>query len=184
MIFTIVQGCATISPLTVLRENPADTLNAGQAAETKVKKLRPSFTLHVPIAPHVAVPMHPAGTYDLDPNDGGFGLGVAIDYTIMPGLRHVLDGTTSNYKRLVAEHMSQSTSEWIFEMMDYSAVVDFHIKESSAGKDLFIVTLFGEAASPVVNPEFNDLFYTGWTWPNSGGNHIMGPCRIGLALSF
>lgn len=79
---------------------------------------------------------------------------------------------------------SWGTDEGYVAGLTYSIGVDFHIKESSAGKDLFIVTLFGEGASPVANPEISDLFYSGWTWTNAGGNHIMGPYRIGLALSF
>jgi hypothetical protein len=47
-----------------------------------------------------------------------------------------------------------------------------------------MLTVFGEGASPVANPEINDLFYTGWTWNNAGGNHIMAPYRLGIALSF
>ena len=89
------------------------------STDVKTKKLRPSFTVHLPYAPHVAVPIHPSGSYDLDPNDGGYGFGVAIDYTITPGLRLVLDGTYSTYKRIVAKNGIQSTSEWVFKMMDY-----------------------------------------------------------------
>lgn len=257
IIFILIQSCAMLAPNSGVTQNPADTIRTLQATDVKVKKLRPSFTVHLPYAPHVAVPMHPSGGYDLDPNDGGYGFGVAIDYTIMPGLRFVLDGTYSTYKRIVAENGIQSTSEWVFEMMDYSdhftpawtqddvymnmtssgfklgvkygkeikniqpwvglyygfyswqcdfmnkdksstwgkdegyvggltyAVgVDFHIKGGLNNQDMFMITLFGEGASPVANPEINDLFYTGWNWTNAGGNHIMAPYRLGIALSF
>lgn len=257
IIFSLVQGCASQAPLMKASQSTSDTVKTAQAPEAKVKKLRPSFTFHIPYAPHVAVPMYPSGSYDLDPNDGGLGFGVAIDYTLMPGLRLVLDGTYSNYKRLVAENGSQSTSEWVFEMMEYAdhytpvwtqedvymnmtssgfrlglkygkdiknlqpwfglyygyyswqcnflnkdksstwgkdqgyvggltyaLGVDIHFKNSSGTDDLFMLTIFGEGASPVAHPEINDLFYQGWNWSNAGGNHIMGPYRLGVALSF
>jgi hypothetical protein len=62
--------------------------------------------------------------------------------------------------------------------------MDFHLKGGLNDQDLFMITLFGEGASPVANPEINDLFYNGWTWTNGGGNHIMAPYRLGIALSF
>lgn len=252
----LIQGCALQAPIAGVSQNPPETVNSDQITESKVKKLRPSFTIHLPFAPHVAVPMHPSGTNDLDPNNGGYGFGVAVDYTLMPGLRVVLDGTYSTYKRLAAENGKKSTSEWVFEMMDYSdhftptwnqddvfmnmtstgfklglkygkdikdfqpwaglyygyyswqcnflnkdksstwgkdggyvggltyAIgIDFHIKAPDKN-ELFMLTIFGEGASPVAHPEINDLFYTGWNWNNAGGNHIMGPYRLGIALSF
>lgn len=38
--------------------------------------------------------------------------------------------------------------------------------------------------SPLAYPEIDDLFYTGWTWKNTQGEHIMGPYRIGIGLLF
>ncbi|MBN2666853.1 MAG: hypothetical protein JXR67_10100 [Bacteroidales bacterium] len=257
IIFILIMGCAAMAPVTEVSQNPADTIQATQDPDIKLKKFCSSFTAHLPYAPHVAVPMQPSGGYDLDPSEGGYGFGVAIDYTLMPGLRLVLDGTYSTYKRLVAENGVQSTSEWVFEMMDYldhftpawaqddvfmnmtstgfklglkygkdirnfqpwfglyygyyswqcnflnkdksstwgsdegyvggltyAVGIDFHIKGGTNNQDLFILTVFGEGASPVANPEINDLFYTGWTWNNAGGNHIMAPYRLGIALSF
>ena len=51
------------------------------------------------------------------------------------------------------------------------------------GKKAYIV-LYGDFASPVCNVKIDNLFYSGWTWDNRGGNHVMGPYRYGLALQF
>lgn len=47
-----------------------------------------------------------------------------------------------------------------------------------------MISLYGDFASPVVNPVIDNLFIDGWTWDNSGGNHVMGPYRIGLSIGF
>jgi len=45
-----------------------------------------------------------------------------------------------------------------------------------------MIALFGDLASPVAYPVIDDLFHDGWTWDNTGGNHIMGPYRFGLSV--
>ena len=60
--------------------------------------------------------------------------------------------------------------------------VDYIFNRES--KRPMIITFYGDMASPVANPVIDDLFNDGWTWDNAGGNHIMGPYRIGLSIGF
>ncbi len=46
----------------------------------------------------------------------------------------------------------------------------------------FIFRIFGEAASPVANPKIENLFQKGWTFENTGGEHILGPYRFGIGI--
>lgn len=64
----------------------------------------------------------------------------------------------------------------------YLVGVDFIVNISETDK--FVLTFFGDFASPVANPKIENLFYNGWTWENSGGNHIMGPYRFGVSIGF
>ena len=59
---------------------------------------------------------------------------------------------------------------------------DFIVLKSA--KHPVMLSLFGDFASPVVNPVIENLFLDGWTWENSGGNHVMGPYRFGLSIGF
>jgi len=60
--------------------------------------------------------------------------------------------------------------------------VDYILGRDS--KKPIIITFFGDLASPVANPEIDDLFQDGWTWDNAGGNHIMGTSRFGFSIGF
>ena len=51
-------------------------------------------------------------------------------------------------------------------------------------KNPIMITFYGDMASPVAKPVIDNLFQDGWTWDNSGGNHIMGPYRFGLSIGF
>jgi len=44
------------------------------------------------------------------------------------------------------------------------------------------IVLFGDLTSPAAFPKIDNLFGTGWTWDNTGGNPIMGPYRVGIAF--
>lgn len=44
--------------------------------------------------------------------------------------------------------------------------------------------VFADLTSPVATPRIENLFQTGWTWENSGNNHVLGPYRLGLAVQF
>ncbi|PWB72184.1 hypothetical protein C3F09_07000 [candidate division GN15 bacterium] len=58
--------------------------------------------------------------------------------------------------------------------------VDFMFARSS--RHPFMLSVYGDFASPVVKPVIDNLFIDGWTWDNSGGNHVMGPYRFGVSL--
>ncbi len=53
---------------------------------------------------------------------------------------------------------------------------------SRESKNPIMITIYCDLASPVANPVIEDLFHDGWTWNNAGGNHIMGPSRLGLSI--
>jgi len=57
------------------------------------------------------------------------------------------------------------------------------LNKDKEGKDKFGITLFGDIAGPTVNEFFINLFESGWTYNNPGGNHPMNPVRIGVALN-
>ncbi len=48
----------------------------------------------------------------------------------------------------------------------------------------FVLRVFGEFASPVANPKIENLFRDGWTFENTGGEHILGHYRFGVAIGF
>jgi len=60
--------------------------------------------------------------------------------------------------------------------------VDYIISRES--KSPIMITFYGDLSSPVANPVVENLFNDGWTWDNAGGNHIMGPYRIGFSIGF
>jgi len=62
--------------------------------------------------------------------------------------------------------------------LTYLAGVNFEIDQKTR------LVLYGDFASPVINPKIDNLFRTGWTWENPGGSHIFGPYRFGLAVQF
>jgi hypothetical protein len=64
--------------------------------------------------------------------------------------------------------------------LTYLAGVDWNLA-LSPGNDM-ILRVYADLASPVAFPVIENLFNPGWTWDNSGGNHIMGPYRFGIAL--
>jgi hypothetical protein len=49
--------------------------------------------------------------------------------------------------------------------------------------DGFVVRIFGDLATAVANPKFEDLFQPGWTFESVGGEHVQGPYRFGLAVA-
>ncbi len=55
---------------------------------------------------------------------------------------------------------------------------------SRESKSPIMITFYGDLSSPVANPVVENLFHDGWTWDNAGGNHIMGPYRIGFSIGF
>lgn len=62
----------------------------------------------------------------------------------------------------------------------YLAGVDWWL--SASAKSGFFVRLYADLTSPAVFPVINNLFETGWTWDNSGGNSIMGAYRFGVSI--
>ncbi len=68
--------------------------------------------------------------------------------------------------------------------LSYLAGIDFYIGEERGVGSGFLLTLFIDVGSPVAKPiEINDLFYDGWTWESTAGEHAILPYRIGLAFS-
>lgn len=53
---------------------------------------------------------------------------------------------------------------------------------SRTSKHPMMISFYGDFASPVVKPVIDNLFLDGWTWNNSGGNHVMGPYRFGVSF--
>jgi hypothetical protein len=55
-----------------------------------------------------------------------------------------------------------------------------------AGVDLvvddFILRIFGDFGAPAVNLEIKDLFQSGWTFENTGGEDAVAPYRLGAAI--
>jgi len=60
--------------------------------------------------------------------------------------------------------------------------VDYILGRES--KKPIMIAFFGDFAAPVARPVIENLFHDGWTWDNSGGNHIMGPYRFGISIGF
>lgn len=69
--------------------------------------------------------------------------------------------------------------------LSYQAGIDFRINPLSDQGSGFLLTVFIDAGSPVAKPiEVNDLFYDGWTWESTAGEHAILPYRLGIALGF
>lgn len=67
--------------------------------------------------------------------------------------------------------------------LSYLAGIDFRIGSDEVDNSGFLLTLFIDVGSPVAKPiEINDLFYDGWTWESTAGEHAILPYRIGLAF--
>ncbi|MEA3317376.1 MAG: hypothetical protein U9R54_05420, partial [Bacteroidota bacterium] len=64
--------------------------------------------------------------------------------------------------------------------LSYLAGIDFYVSPLMNKISVFI-----DVGSPVAKPiEIDNLFYEGWTWESSTGEHAILPYRIGLALGF
>lgn len=48
--------------------------------------------------------------------------------------------------------------------------------------DEFSFRIFADMATAVGNPKFENLFVNGWTFENTGGEHLQGSYRLGIAL--
>ncbi len=60
--------------------------------------------------------------------------------------------------------------------------IDFKTSDDKSG---MTVTVFIDAGSPLARPiAINNLFYDGWNWVSSAGEHAILPYRFGLALGF
>lgn len=58
----------------------------------------------------------------------------------------------------------------------YAAGIDF--------RRAFTFSVFLEGGSPLAKPiKVNNLFYNGWTWNSTAGEHAVLPYRLGMALS-
>ena len=69
--------------------------------------------------------------------------------------------------------------------LSYLAGIDFRLKSSKEEKSELLLTLFIDIGSPLAQPiEVNDLFYEGWTWESTAGEHAILPYRFGIALGW
>jgi hypothetical protein len=66
-------------------------------------------------------------------------------------------------------------SSGISSSISYQFGIDFVFDE-------FALRIFADMATAVGNPEFENLFVNGWTFENTGGEHVQGPTRFGIAL--
>ncbi len=48
--------------------------------------------------------------------------------------------------------------------------------------DEFAIRIFSDYGTATANPYFENLFQDGWTFENTGGEHVEGPFKFGLAL--
>lgn len=55
------------------------------------------------------------------------------------------------------------------------AGIDFVIDE-------FVFRIYFDGGSAVAYPKIENLFYTGWTFENTGGEHVTGPYKFGVAI--
>lgn len=121
-----------------------------------------------------------------DMQTAGFRLGVKYDLP-RGNLRPWVGAGVGIYSWKAAYNTADRSKTWGSASGTVSGVtflcgVDFLVLKSS--KHPLMVSLFGDFASPVVNPVIDNLFQDGWTWDNSGGNHVMGPYRFGLSIGF
>jgi hypothetical protein len=65
--------------------------------------------------------------------------------------------------------------------LTYLGGVDIRVSKGD-GNGLWL-TVFADLAAPAVFPVIENLFQAGWTWDNAGGNHIMGPYRVGAGFA-
>lgn len=69
--------------------------------------------------------------------------------------------------------------------LSYLAGIDFHVTPLMDENSGFLLTIFIDVGSPVAKPiEINNLFYDGWTWESTAGEHAILPYRIGIAIGF
>ncbi len=66
--------------------------------------------------------------------------------------------------------------------LTYLAGIDAYLVRTR--KDMVVISVFVDLASPVAYPKIEDLFLDGWTWDNVGGSHVVTPYRFGLSLGF
>lgn len=72
-----------------------------------------------------------------------------------------------------------STSGYVWGIT-YLAGIDWWL--STSGTTGMFVRLYADLAAPAVFPVINNLFNSGWTWNETGGDLIMGAYRFGVAV--
>ncbi|MFC1559372.1 hypothetical protein ACFL39_02155, partial [Gemmatimonadota bacterium] len=84
----------------------------------------------------------------------------------------------------LARDSSYGRDNGVVTGITYMGGIDLRILISGSNqkRKYLILTPFVDLASPVANPQVDDLFVDGWTWDNVGGSHVMGPTRIGVML--